>query len=68
MVLLIILYLNGWFLQVPQIGGGLSRLLTKCLHPRVSQPESINNHLTYKWRGEGEGGGGGRGGRNGGYK
>ena len=37
--------LNGGFLQVSQVGGGLPRLLAECLHARVRQTEGIDHHL-----------------------
>ena len=38
-------HLYGWFLQVSQIGRGLSWLLSQCLGTRVRQSEGINHHL-----------------------
>ena len=49
--------LNGWLLEVAQIGGGLPGLMAHGLHTWVSQTEGIYHHFTWgreRERGEGE--------------
>ena len=39
--------LNGWFLQMTQHGGGLSRFLAKDHHVGVDQAESVNDNFSF---------------------
>ena len=40
-------YLNGRFVEVTQVGGGLTRLLTQDHHVRVDQTKGVDHNFTY---------------------
>lgn len=45
MHLSLVSYLNGGFVQMPQVRGGLSRLMTQDHHVGIDQSEGIDNNL-----------------------